>query len=178
MTSIHQLHLGHVGLPDFHPRSNEETCEIYSHVIDHPDGLIVVDTGPRAGHPFIDELYAPQIVSIIDAINAAGFDSRDVAAVVNTHLHFDHCGQNHLLDKAPIWTTAAEHEISITEFYTVPEWASIGPDKLRLSDDGETIADGVRLLHTPGHTPGHQSVAIDTDHGLELIVGQTCYPCA
>jgi len=178
MSSIHQLHLGHVVLPDSHPRHNEQTSEIYSYVIDHPDGLIVVDTGPRTGHRFIDELYAPKVVSIIDAINAAGLDDRDVAAVVNTHLHFDHCGQNYLFEKAPIWITAAEHEISTTEFYTVPEWASIDPDKLRLSNDGETIADGVRLLHTPGHTPGHQSVVVDTEHGLELIIGQACYTCA
>jgi len=120
----------------------------------------------------------PKIVSIVYAINAAGLDDRDVAAVVNTHLHFDHCGQNHRFGKAPIWITAAEHEISTTEFYTVPEWASIDPDKLRLSNHGETIADGVHLLHTPGHTPGHQSVAVDTEHGLELIIGQACYTCA
>ena len=86
MTTIHQVHFGHVVLPDSHPRHNEQTCEIYSYVIDHPDGLIVVDTGPRTGHRFIDALYAPKVVSIIDAINAAGLDNRDVSAVVNTHL--------------------------------------------------------------------------------------------
>jgi len=112
MTTIHQVHFGHVVLPDSHPRHNEQTCEIYSYVIDHPDGLIVVDTGPRTGQRFIDALYAPKVVSIIDAINAAGLDNRNVSAAVNTHLHFDHCGQNHLFEKAPIWITAAEHEIS------------------------------------------------------------------
>jgi N-acyl homoserine lactone hydrolase len=176
--SVHQLHLGHVVLPDAHPRADEQTCQIYCYVIDHPDGLVVVDTGPRAGHPVIDDLYAPQVVSIIDAINEAGLDDRDVAALVNTHLHFDHCGQNHRFANTPIWITAAEHEISTTDHYTVPEWASIGAEKLRLSADGESIADGVRLLHTPGHTPGHQSVAVDTVRGLELIVGQACYTCA
>lgn len=178
MTSVHQLDLGHLTLPDDHPRAAEGTCPIYSYLIDHPDGLIVIDTGPRAGHPFIDQVYAPQVASIIDALHAIAVDERDVTAVVNTHLHFDHCGQNHLLDHAPVWITRAELEVSTTEYYTVAEWATIEPDQLRLAADGETIADGVTILHTPGHTPGHLSVAVHTDAGLEVIAGQACYTCA
>ena len=45
MTLIHQLHLGHVRLPDSHPRAAELTCAIFSYTIDHPDGAIVIDTG-------------------------------------------------------------------------------------------------------------------------------------
>lgn len=175
--TVHQLHLGHVVLPASHPRSSEGTCEIYSYVVEHPDGLIVVDTGPRAGHPVIDELYSPEVASIIDALNGQGFDERSVTAVVNTHLHFDHCGQNDRFDWAPVWVTAAEHEASLAKFYTVPEWADIAEPRRRFAADGEAVADGIRLLHTPGHTPGHQSVAVETAHGLELIVGQTCYSC-
>ena len=138
----------------------------------------MIDTGPRSGHPLIDELYAPEVTSIIDAINAAGFDERDVTAVVNTHLHFDHCGQNYLLDPAPIWVSDAELKASTAEFYTIPEWAAIVPDRLRLASDGEVVAEGVTILHTPGHTPGHISVAIDAATGLEVVVGQACYSCA
>jgi len=176
--TVHQLHLGHVVLPTSHPRSNESTCEIYSYVIEHPDGLIVVDTGPRSGDAVIDELYAPQVASIVDALNSAGLDEREVMAVVNTHLHFDHCGQNNAFANAPIWVTAAEYEASLAEFYTVPHWAEIAESHRRTSQDGESITEGVRLLHTPGHTPGHQSVAVDTANGLESIVGQACYSCA
>ena len=174
MTRIHQLHVGHIRLPDSHPRAAELTCEIYSYAIEHPDGVIVIDTGPRAGHPIIDDLYAPEIITIIDALNTAGIDERDVAAVVNTHLHFDHCGQNHLLDHAPVWITEAELDVSTTEFYTVPEWAAIENGRLRLAADSETIADGVTILHTPGHL----SITARTDIGLEIIVGQACYTCA
>ncbi|MCB0997315.1 MAG: MBL fold metallo-hydrolase [Acidimicrobiales bacterium] len=178
MTRIHQLHLGHVRLPDSHPRASERTCQIYSYAIEHPDGVIVIDTGPRAGHPIIDDLYAPDVISIIDALNTVGIDERDIAAVFNTHLHFDHCGQNHLLDHAPVWITEAELDVSTSEFYTVPEWATIEPDRLRLAADGETIADGITILHTPGHTPGHLSITAHTDIGLEIVVGQACYTCA
>ena len=178
MISIHQLHLGTVRLPETHPRFADGHCPINSYVIDHPDGLIVIDTGPRAGHPVIDELYAPQVISIIDALNAEGFDERDVSAVVNTHLHFDHCGQNHLLAPAPIWVSPAELQASAAELYTVPEWAAIDPDRLRLANDGEILAEGVTILHTPGHTPGHVSVTAETGIGREIVIGQACYSCA
>ena len=178
MTTIHQLHLGRVVLPDSHPRAADGTCEIYSYAIEHPDGVIVIDTGPREGHDFIDQLYAPAITPIVDALNLADIDERDVCAVVNTHLHFDHCGQNHLLSHAPVWITQAELDISTTDFYTVPEWAHIEPDRLRIASDGETMAYGVRLIHTPGHTPGHQSISVETEQGLEIVVGQACYSCA
>ena len=178
MSSIRCLHLAEITLPVNHPRSSDGTCQIYGYVIDHPDGAILIDTGTRAGHAVIDELYAPVVTSIIDALNDAGFDERDVTAIVNTHLHFDHCGQNHLLPHSNVWVTEAEVEASKADLYTVPDWAHIEPERLRVSSDNETIADGVRLLHTPGHTPGHQSIAVDTDNGLEIIVGQACYTCA
>lgn len=178
MNRVHRLVLGHVVLPAGHPRHDEGTCPILSFAIETPDGIVVVDTGPRSGHPVIDELYAPEVVSIIDALHSCSLDERDVVAVVNTHLHFDHCGQNHLLGHAPVWVSAAELEAASMEFYTVPEWAAIVPDRRRLSSDGEEIGPGIRLLHTPGHTPGHQSIAVDTEDGLELVVGQACYSCA
>jgi len=148
------------------------------HAIDHPDGVIVVDTGPRAGHPVIDELYAPDVVTIVEALNRAAIDERDVAAVILSHLHFDHCGQHHLLAPAPVWSTAAEVEVADEPLYTVPEWAAVEADRLRIGADGEEVADGVRVLHTPGHTPGHQSVVVHGSAGTELVVGQACYSCA
>ena len=173
-----RVELGHVRLPTWHPRAEDKTCPIFCFVIEHVDGVIVVDTGPREGHPFIDELYTPRVMSIVDALHGCSVDERDVTAVVNTHLHFDHCGQNYLLGNAPIWVTAAEVEAAAAEFYTVPEWAQIDEPRLRLSSDGEEIAEGIRVLHTPGHTPGHQSVVVETNTGRELIVGQACYTCS
>ena len=99
-------------------------------------------------------------------------------SIVNTHLHFDHCGQNHLLPSVPIWVTAAEIEASKAELYTVPEWAEISDSRRRIAADDDEIAPGVHLLHTPGHTPGHLSISVMTEPGLEIIAGQACYTCA
>ena len=174
----HRLHLGCVSLPESHPRAADGTCEIYGFALSTPDGLVLVDSGTQEGHPLIDELYSPSVISIIDALHQADLDERDVIAIVNTHLHFDHCGQNHMFPQAPVWVTEAELLASRHEFYTVPEWASIEDSRLRLSSDFELVAPGVRLVHSPGHTPGHQSVVIDGDNTTEIIVGQACYRCA
>ncbi len=176
--SITPLALGHVVLPETHPRAAEGTCQIIAHVIEHPDGLVVVDTGPDMGHAVIDELYQPEVSSIIDALNGAGFDERNVTAVVNTHLHFDHCGQNHRLAATPVWVTEAEVVAAAEPFYTVPDWAAIEEPRLRIATDGVEIAERVRLLHTPGHTPGHQSVMFDGPDGVEIIAGQACFSCS
>ncbi len=177
MPSVHRLALGQVALPSSHPRAAEGSCPIVCFAIEHGDGVVVVDTGPRRGHPVIDALYAPEVISIVDALAAASLDERDVTAVVNTHLHFDHCGQNHLLD-APVWVTEAELDAARAPSYTVPEWAEIPAARRRLAADGEEIAHGIRLLHTPGHTPGHLSVSVEADDGTEIVVGQACYSCA
>lgn len=173
------LDLGRVELPEWHPRHDDGWCPILAHAIHHPDGPILVDTGVGFGNEFIDAAYRPSVVSVIDALHAAGVDERDVAAIVNTHLHFDHCGQNGALPGVPVHAQAAEIEAARAEFYTVPEWAEIEPARRRVVDGDEEIAPGVRILATPGHTPGHQSVLVDLV-GAEptLLVGQSCYSCA
>ncbi len=179
MPRIATLNLATLSLPDWHPEAaNDPVCRVYGYAIGHPDGTILFDTGVGVDNEFIDEVYDPQLHSLDDELGNHGFATDSVIAIVNSHLHFDHCGQNHLLDHAPIWITQAELDVSTTEFYTVPEWAEIEPDRLRLASDGEAIADGVTILHTPGHTPGHLSITVTDNTGLEIIVGQACYTCA
>lgn len=174
------LDLGQVTLPEGHPRGCEGVSRLFGYAIDHPDGVIVVDTGCGTGNALIDELYTPTVVGIVDALASVGIDERSVAAVVNTHLHFDHCGQNHALAPAPIWVTEAEVDaVATVEHYTVPEWACVASDRVRVAGDGEEIATGVRLVATPGHTPGHQSVVVTgCDERPDIIVGQACHDCA
>ncbi len=176
---VEALELGVLQLPDWHPRHDDVTCLIRGFVIRHPDGLVLVDTGVGDGHPLIEELYQPTVVSIVEALHAAEVDERDITAIVNTHLHFDHCGQNRLLPSVPVFVQSAELVAAQAPRFTIPEWAHIELGRRRVIDGDEEIAPGVRILATPGHTPGHQAVLVtDRDGVSQLVAGQCCYTCA
>src|SRR6185437_16170777 len=125
----------------------------YSDTIDHPAGLVLVDTGMIDTTPEIEEdgeEWHPYPLP-------AELVSR-VAVVVNTHLHFDHCGGNRLFPGLPIHVQRRELADARTEDYTVREWVDF-PGATYVEHDGEAeILPGVRLLPAPGHTPGHQIV--------------------
>src|SRR3954447_12571271 len=95
MPRVARLHLSDLVLPEGHPEAlRSREAVVFGFAIDHPDGVIVVDTGVGRGNAFIDDLYRPTVVDLDDALDAVGLDPTRVAAVVNSHLHFDHCGQN------------------------------------------------------------------------------------
>lgn len=162
-------------VPEWHPEHERfEPFPVYAWVIRHPDGVLLVDTGIGVGNAFIDEVYRPQVTPLADALGGVGLALTDISAVVLSHLHFDHCGQQQML-AAPVYVQAAEYEAAEAPGYTVPEWAAILPERLRLVGDNEEIADGVRLLSTPGHTPGHQSVLIETTSERVVLAAQCAF---
>ena len=180
MSVIEVLELGEVKLPEWHPRVADGTALIRAFVIRHPDGVILFDTGVGKNNSLIDDLYEqPKIIPIIDALNGVGVDERDVTAIVNSHLHFDHCGQNNALPSVPVYVQSAELAAAQMPHYTIAEWAHIEPDRRRVVDGDEDVAPGIKILATPGHTPGHQSLLVDSPGGpAQLIAGQCCYTCA
>jgi glyoxylase-like metal-dependent hydrolase (beta-lactamase superfamily II) len=170
-TDIVPLHVSDVTYPDGHPLAGQ-TGSVMAFAIRRPDGIVLVDTGIGSGNEWIDENYQPRSRAIRDALAAAALDADVVRAVVNTHLHFDHSGQNAALPGVPIFVQQAEWDVAWDEGYTITEWLDFeGARYERVRGDVE-IAPGIRLVATPGHTPGHQSVTVDTDDGLVLIAGQ------
>jgi N-acyl homoserine lactone hydrolase len=139
----------------------------YAHVIEHPEGRILVDTGMIDSTPEIDEEWGATIYP--ERI------PRDVALVINTHLHFDHCGGNRLFPGVPIYVQRAERVAAREPGYTLPEWIDFERAAYVELDGEAQIAPGVRVLPTPGHTPGHQSVLVDTDDGLVVVAGDVTY---
>jgi N-acyl homoserine lactone hydrolase len=101
-----------------------------------------------------------------------------VTVIVNSHLHFDHCGQNRSMPWAPVCVQRQEYDLIQAPRFTISEWARIDLDRLRLIDGDETLAEGVRIVATPGHTPGHQSLVVEHGGVTTLIAGQPCYTCA
>lgn len=150
---------------------------IQAAVIGHPDGVILFDTGTADDHPLIADLYRPAVVPLVEALNAVGVDERDVTAIVNSHLHFDHCGQNRVLPRVPVWVQRSEYALVDEPLFTVPDWARLEPHRRRLIDGDAELAPGVRIIATPGHTPGHQSLVIDDGRTVTVLAGQCCYDC-
>ena len=171
-SDIIPIHVADFAYPEPHPLAGESGL-VLAFVVKHEGGMLLVDTGFAEGHPWVDDHYRPRGRNIRDAIYAAGVDADQIKAVVNTHLHFDHAGQNSEFPDVPIvvqdleWR-AAWHE----EGYTITEWIDFpGANYVRINGDTE-LAPGLHALATPGHTPGHQSVTVETEDGLVLIVGQ------
>jgi N-acyl homoserine lactone hydrolase len=175
---IERLPLAYVVLPEDHPEAaRTRQAPVFAYLIHHPEGVILVDTGVGRGNAFIDEVYQPTVVDVADALAECGVDHRDVVAVVNSHLHFDHCGQNptfYGLD-VPVYVQSFEVEAAKQPNYTDPTWALVPSAQLRRVSGDEDLADGVRLIATPGHTVGHQSVVIEGGEDLVVIAAQSVW---
>jgi N-acyl homoserine lactone hydrolase len=150
--------------------AGEERMPVNVHVIDHPDGRILVDTGMTSLHPAVDDM-DPQLEPLDEN---GDVDLGTITAVVNTHLHFDHCGGNHLFAGLPVYVQRQELEDARTqEDYTIPDWVD-APGVTYVPVDGDLeLLPGVRLLPAPGHTRGSQIVVVETDQGRAVIAGDT-----
>jgi len=176
MPSILRLDLAVVELPENHPAAHRgRTVPVYGYCILHPDGPILVDTGVGFGNGFIDELYNPQRERLGDLLGRFGVDEQEVVAVVNSHLHFDHCGQNPSLFGGPaaFLAQAAEYEtVAKDQYYTDASWALAPEGQRRAVAGDEQLTDGVTILATPGHTAGHQSVLVEAGDRRVVIGAQ------
>jgi N-acyl homoserine lactone hydrolase len=138
---------------------------VYVHVIDHPDARVLVDTGMTELHPAVADM-DPRICPLSEQdVDLAGID-----IVVNTHLHFDHCGGNHLFAGKPIYVQRRELDEARGGNYTIPEWVD-APGVEYTTVDGELeLLPGLRLLPAPGHCDGMQVVVVETA-GRPVVVG-------
>ncbi len=146
-----------------------ERMPVCVHLVDHPQGRILVDTGLTRLHPLVADM-DPRLHPLTEH----HLDLASIDVVVNTHLHFDHCGGNHLLAGTPTYVQRRELEDARTlENYTIREWVD-APGVTYVPVDGEhELLPGVRLVPAPGHTRGSQVVVIDGDPGPVVVCGDT-----
>jgi N-acyl homoserine lactone hydrolase len=143
---------------------------VYVHVLDHPDGRVLVDTGFTELHPMVDDMDA----ELVPWTGEDGIDPGDIDVVVNTHLHFDHCGGNHLFAGKPVHVQRQElDDARSKDPYTIREWVD-APGVEYVPVEGELeVLPGIRLVPTPGHTDGSQVVVVETGDRPVVICGDT-----
>ncbi len=139
---------------------------VYVHVIDHPDARVLVDTGLTQLHPAVADMDPRLVVPGV----LANLDLSGIDLVVNTHLHFDHCGGNHLFTGRPIYVQRRELDDARQDGYTIREWVD-APGVQYVPVDGTLeVLPGLRLLPAPGHTPGSQVIVVETG-GRPVVIG-------
>ncbi|MFI5035741.1 MAG: N-acyl homoserine lactonase family protein [Acidimicrobiales bacterium] len=174
LADVIPLHLATVTFPDIHPHSGQ-TGEVFAFALRHHTGLLLYETGIGRGNESLDNFYQIVHRPIEAELKAHGHRVADVRLVVNSHLHFDHCGNNMRFPGVPIYVQASELEAARRPHYTIPEWVDFeGADYAIVGGDTH-VASGVRVVSTPGHTPGHQSLVIDTPEGSVALAGQAIY---
>jgi len=144
----------------------QQRLPVYVHVIEHPDARVLVDTGMTELHPALAD-FDPRLMPLSDQ----DFDLAGVDVVVNTHLHFDHCGGNHLFAGRTIYVQARELEDARSkEGYTIREWVEAPGLRYEAVDGELELLPGLRLVPAPGHTSGLQVVVVETG-GRPVVVG-------
>jgi N-acyl homoserine lactone hydrolase len=138
---------------------------VYVHVIDHPDARVLVDTGMTELHPAVADM-DPRIFPL----NEQDFDVAGIDIVVNTHLHFDHCGGNHLFAGKPFYVQRRELDDAREEGYTIRDWVEAAGVQYQPVDGQLELLPGLRLVPAPGHSDGMQVVVVETG-GRPVIVG-------
>jgi N-acyl homoserine lactone hydrolase len=151
---------------------------------------ILVDTGMcdteranRWHHPGSRQDEGEDIGSRLAAM---GIAPEDVELVVCTHLHWDHCSNMRLFSMARFVVHARELAFAldpIPPYYRSYESAVLGitPPYAGLPFDtvegDKEVYPGITVFPTPGHSPGHQAVSLDTDKGRYVIAGDAvfCY---
>ncbi len=177
---------------------------IYVWVIEHPEGLILIDTGlPEDANAFtlrppfmpLFRRAAPfRIESAQEEVGPQlrrlGFAPEDVRWVIQTHLHQDHEGGLQYFPHAEIligrdeWNAAQGTRGQMAGYlnWRWPEWLAPtlvdfapDPDGIFLGRHTLTAAGDVHLVSTPGHSRGHLSVMVEEADRVVFFAGDASY---
>jgi glyoxylase-like metal-dependent hydrolase (beta-lactamase superfamily II) len=165
---------------------NRITLALRCLLVEHPDGLVLVDTGlgNKESEKFHD-IYGVENAgssgptALEDALHEAGHSAAEVKWVINTHLHFDHAGGNTFRDGGGATALAFPNATYVVQqgeldfaahrnertaaSYLPPNFAPVAvAARFRLVIGELAVLPGIRLIPTPGHVPFHQSVLVSS----------------
>jgi N-acyl homoserine lactone hydrolase len=159
-------------------------------LIETDEGYILYDTGL---HPFAlerpEEIWGDraEVVLNFDKSNdirnilaELGLSTGDISYVINSHLHWDHSGGNQFFSKSAFLVQKAEYRYALypdsifAQAYLKNHFDH--PLNYQLIEGDKEIMDGVSVISSYGHTPGHQSLFLDLPKtGKAILVGDAIY---
>jgi N-acyl homoserine lactone hydrolase len=147
---------------------------VHGFVVTHPGGAALVDTGVGGPQEVLDDWRVVNR-SVADALAALDMSPADIDMVINTHLHFDHCGQNAVFKHAACYVQRAELDRAQRESPDLCGWFDFMNAQWELLDGDAEVLPGLSVITTPGHTVGHQCVVVETATGPDLLIGDAAY---
>lgn len=152
-----------------------QTGVVVAYAVRHEAGVFLFDTGFGFGNAELDAHYQVRARALPEVLGQAGIDKGEITAIANCHLHADHSGQNLLFPGVPIYVQPAEWAVAHGPDYTIVEWVDFPGADIRQVEGDHEPAPGIRVFATPGHSPGHQSLVVETKAGTFLLAGQAVY---
>src|SRR6202167_3156931 len=144
---------------------------VHGFVVLHPGGAALVDTGVGGPQEVLDDWRVVNR-SVADALAEIDMSPADIGLVINTHLHFDHCGQNAVFKHAPHYVQRAELSRAQRESPQLCDWFDFMNARFELLDGDAEVLPGVEVIATPGHTVGHQCVIVRGGDGeSDVLMG-------
>ena len=147
---------------------------VHGFVVTHPGGAVLVDTGVGGPQDVLDDWRVVNR-SVADALAELDMSPADIGLVINTHLHFDHCGQNAVFKHAPFYVQRAELSRMQRESRELYDWFGFMDARFELLDGDTEVLPGLEVITTPGHTEGHQCVVVREDGAFDLLIGDAAY---
>jgi N-acyl homoserine lactone hydrolase len=147
---------------------------VHGFVVTHPGGAVLVDTGCGGPDEWLNDWRVVNR-SVADALAELDMTPADVGLVINTHLHFDHCGQNAVFSHAACHVQRTELDRAKRESRELYDWFGFMDARWELLDGDTEILPGLSVVTTPGHTVGHQCVVVSSADGQDLLVGDAAY---
>jgi N-acyl homoserine lactone hydrolase len=156
---------------------------VWATLLETPRGWVLIDTGMHRVHledpgatfrgTGFEGLIEPRMSEedlLINHLAGLGLDPEDISYVINTHLHFDHCGGNEMFPGAMFLVQRIEYEAArdFPEEYHARDYAAVS---YRLLDGEYELCPGLRLIPTPGHTLGHQSPVLRHGRRAAVLAG-------
>jgi N-acyl homoserine lactone hydrolase len=146
---------------------------VYIWLIEGASKNVLVDAGCPAD--FLNSIGFPSkhISTQEEELAKVGLTVDDIDLVILTHLHVDHAKDVDKYKNATFVVQRSELDFAANPHPIQAGWFVQPPaDRLWIVDGDQEILEGIRVLHTPGHTPGAQSVLIETDKGTTCLCGQ------